>query len=82
MGLIVNKQKNKMDLEMSYRHLNPWSKSLEFYWKLLNSYDACIFHMPEFVYEKIEIPTYTILPSIDPLHPKNIDLSEEEIKKL
>jgi len=81
MGLIVNKQKKQKWIWRCHIDTStPDPKAWNFIENFLNSYDACIFHMPEFVYEKIEIPTYTILPSIDPLHPKNIDLSEEEIK--
>jgi trehalose synthase (ADP-glucose) (EC 2.4.1.-) len=80
MGLIINKQKNqkwiwRCHIDTSTPHPQAWN----FIENFLNSYDACIFHMPEFVYEKIEIPTYIIPPSIDPFHPKNIDLPEEEI---
>ncbi|AEH22584.1 glycosyl transferase group 1 [Thermodesulfobacterium geofontis OPF15] len=81
MGLIVNKQKKQKWIWRCHIDTStPDPRAWNFIENFLNSYDACIFHMPEFVYEKIEIPTYTILPSIDPLHPKNIDLSEEEIK--
>jgi len=81
MGLIVNKQKKQKWIWRCHIDTStPDPKAWNFIENFLNSYDACIFHMPEFVYEKIEIPTYTILPSIDPLHPKNIDLLEEEIK--
>jgi trehalose synthase len=81
MGLIVNKQKKQKWIWRCHIDTStPDPRAWNFIENFLNSYDACIFHMPEFVYEKIEIPTYTILPSIDPLHPKNVDLSEEEIK--
>jgi trehalose synthase len=81
MGLIVNKQKKQKWMWRCHIDTStPDPRAWNFIENFLNSYDACIFHMPEFVYEKIEIPTYTILPSIDPLHPKNVDLSEEEIK--
>jgi trehalose synthase len=81
MGLIVNKQKKQKWIWRCHIDTStPDPRAWNFIENFLNSYDACIFHMPEFVYEKIEISTYTILPSIDPLHPKNVDLSEEEIK--
>lgn len=81
MGLIVNKQKKQKWIWRCHIDTStPDPRAWNFIENFLNSYDACIFHMPEFVYEKIEIPTYTILPSIDPLHPKNIDLPEEEVK--
>uniref|UniRef100_A0A7V4JR28 Glycosyltransferase n=1 Tax=Thermodesulfobacterium geofontis TaxID=1295609 RepID=A0A7V4JR28_9BACT len=83
MGLIVNKQKKQKWIWRCHIDTStPDPRAWNFIENFLNSYDACIFHMPEFVYEKIEIPAYAILPSIDPLHPKNIDLSEEEIKNI
>uniref|UniRef100_A0A7V5XI88 Glycosyltransferase n=1 Tax=Thermodesulfobacterium geofontis TaxID=1295609 RepID=A0A7V5XI88_9BACT len=81
MGLIVNKLKTQKWIWRCHIDTStPDPQAWNFIENFLNSYDACIFHMPEFVYEKIEIPTYTIRPSIDPLHPKNIDLPEEEVK--
>jgi len=83
MGLIVNRKKGqkwiwRCHVDTSTPDPNAW-KFLEIF---LNAYDACIFHMPEFVYEKIKIPVFTIRPSIDPLHPKNKSLNNEEIKKI
>lgn len=80
MGLVIKKLPGqkwiwRCHIDTSSPDPNAWN----FLENFLNAYDVCIFHMPEFVYERIEIPTYIISPSIDPLHPKNIELSQEEI---
>lgn len=80
MGLIIKKQPGQKWIWRCHIDTStPDPQAWNFLENFLNAYDACIFHMPEFVYEKIGIPTYTILPSIDPLHPKNIELTEEEV---
>lgn len=81
MGLIIKKQPGQKWIWRCHIDTStPDPQSWKFLENFLNAYDACIFHMPEFVYEKIEIPTYIVPPSIDPLHPKNIELSEKEIQ--
>ncbi len=83
MGLIVKKQKNQKWIWRCHIDTStPDESAWNFIEMFLNSYDACIFHMPEFAYEGIKIPVYTIRPSIDPLHPKNIELSEEECNQI
>jgi len=44
----------------------------------VSNYDVSIFSMPEFA-QRLPHPQFIIAPSIDPLSPKNIDLSENEI---
>ena len=81
MGLIIKKQPGQKWIWRCHVDTStPDPQAWDFLENFLNAYDACVFHMPEFIYEKIRIPTYTVRPSIDPLHPKNIDLSEKEIK--
>ena len=83
MGLIIKKLPGQKWIWRCHVDTStPDPKAWDFLENFLNAYDACIFHMPEFIYEKIAIPTYTIRPSIDPLHPKNVELSEEEIKSI
>ncbi len=83
MGLIAKKVKGQKWIWRCHVDTStPDPAAWKFIETFINAYDACIFHMPEFVYEKIKIPTFTIRPSIDPLHPKNVDLSPEEIKKI
>lgn len=48
--------------------------------KYIEKYDAAIFSLAEFAHP-LSVPMFIILPSIDPLSEKNIELSEEEIKK-
>jgi trehalose synthase len=45
----------------------------------IEKYDATIFSLAEFCHP-LSKPMYLVLPSIDPLSDKNIDLSEKEIK--
>ena len=47
----------------------------------LNQYDGAIFTTPEFVKEGLNIPTYCITPSIDPIKEKNKQFTEEEARK-
>lgn len=46
----------------------------------IEKYDAAIFSLAEFAHP-LSIPMFVILPSIDPLSEKNIDLSEQEIRE-
>ncbi len=54
-------------------------------WKYLKQfvapYDASIFSLPDFV-QPLPHLSYIVAPSIDPLSPKNIDLSELEIRQV
>lgn len=80
MGLIIKKRPGQKWIWRCHIDTStPDPQAWDFLENFLNAYDACVFHMPEFIYERIRIPTYTVRPSIDPLHPKNIDLSEKEI---
>ncbi|MFZ5764010.1 MAG: glycosyltransferase [Thermodesulfobacteriota bacterium] len=53
-------------------------------WKYLKKhvapYDASIFSLPDFA-QPLPHPQYLIAPSIDPLSEKNMELSDEDIKK-
>lgn len=48
--------------------------------KYIEKYDATIFSLAEFCHP-LQNPMFIILPSIDPLSEKNIELSENEIRK-
>ncbi|MGB9667480.1 MAG: glycosyltransferase [Thermosulfidibacteraceae bacterium] len=83
MGLIVKKvigQKWiwRCHIDTSTPNPHAW----RFIENFINAYDACVFHIPEFVHESIRIPTYIIPPSIDPLHPKNAELLESDVKAI
>ncbi len=83
MGLIVKKVKGqKWVWRCHIDTSSPDPRAWQFIQNFLNSYDACVFHMPEFAYQNIYIPIFIISPSIDPLHPKNIDLEEEYVDKI
>lgn len=80
LGLVVKKMKNQKWIWRCHIDTStPDEKAWSFLELFVNSYDACIFHIPEFVYKNIRIPPYIIPPSIDPLHPKNSEIDEEFI---
>lgn len=80
LGMIINKNKGqkwiwRCHIDTSTPDLKAW----EFLELFVNAYDATVFHIPEFVYQNLQVPAYIIPPSIDPLHPKNINLEEDFI---
>lgn len=82
MGMVINKKKNQKWVWRCHIDTStPDPRAWNFIETLVNAYDATIFHIPEFVYKGIQIPTYIIPPSIDPLHPKNIDIDNDLIFK-
>ncbi len=82
-GLVIKKQPGQKWIWRCHIDTSaPNPQAWDFLENFINAYDACIFHMPEFVYRGIKIPTYIVPPSIDPLHPKNVQLSKEETKNI
>ncbi len=82
-GLVIKKQPGQKWIWRCHIDTStPNPQAWDFLKNFINAYDACIFHMPEFVYQGIKIPTYIVPPSIDPLHPKNVELSKEEIRNI
>ena len=80
-GLVVNKERGQRWIWRCHIDTStPTPTAWDFVRKFLGSYDAAIFHLPEFVYEKMDLPVYIIQPSIDPLHPKNVEIPDEEVK--
>ncbi len=78
MGMVINKQKHQKWVWRSHIDTSdPDPKAWDFIGLFINSYDAAIFHIPDFVYHNLKIPAYIIPPSIDPLHPKNVELDWE-----
>jgi len=66
-----------IDLSTSYKPV--W----DFVREMLRKYDASIFHMKEFVHPDTPTPkVFTMPPSIDPLSPKNRELSETEVLRV
>lgn len=59
---------------------NPFRPVWTYLKKTIEKYDAAIFSLAEFAHP-LSVPMFVILPSIDPLSEKNIDLSEKEIRE-
>ncbi len=82
MGLILKKQKNQKWIWRCHIDTStPDPKAWDFLKNFIDAYDVAIFHLPEFIQEDIEIKSYIIPPSIDPLHPKNIELDTNFIEQ-
>lgn len=82
MGLILKKQKNQKWIWRCHIDTStPDPKAWDFLKNFIDAYDVAIFHLPEFIQEDIEIKSYIIPPSIDPLHPKNIELDTDFIEQ-
>lgn len=66
-------------------HIDTTEASMRI-WRFLmpyiNQYDGAIFTDADFVQEGLQVPLYTIAPSIDPLKPKNRQLTADEAKKI
>ncbi len=78
LGLIVKKRKGQKWVWRCHIDVStPEKETWKFVEMFVNGYDGSIFHIPEFVREGVQIPTFVIPPSIDPLHDKNIELDEE-----
>jgi len=61
----------------------PYRPVWDFVREMLRKYDASIFHMKEFVHPDTPTPKiFTMPPSIDPLSPKNRELSETEVLRV
>lgn len=62
---------------------NPNPQAWNFLYPFMKNYHAVIFTLEEFVNENAELQNLTfIAPSIDPLSPKNNEMSEEEVLKM
>ncbi len=80
LGLVVKKIKGQKWIWRCHIDTStPNEKAWGFLELFINSYDACIFHIPEFAYRGINIPVYIIPPSIDPIHPKNSEIDKDFI---
>jgi len=65
-------------IDTSKPHNTVWRFLLPY----INQFSGAIFTMPEFVGPGIQIPQYEVSPSIDPLAPKNKQVSREEALKI
>jgi trehalose synthase len=64
-------------IDMSRPFRQVWKYLREF----VSKYDASIFSLSDFA-QPLPHPIYLIAPSIDPLHEKNVDIEEEEIRQV
>ena len=66
-------------IDLSTPHKPIW----DFVRGMLKKYDASIFHLKEFIHPDTPTPKiFTMPPSIDPLSPKNRELSETEVLRV
>ncbi len=83
MGLVIKRKKGQRWIWRCHIDVSsPDEETWKFLETFVNSYDAAIFHIPEFVREGVRIPTFVIPPSIDPLHDKNRELEDGFIKSV
>ncbi len=83
LGLIVKKKKGQRWVWRCHIDVSsPEEEAWKFVETFVNSYDATVFHIPEFVREGVKVPTFIIPPSIDPLHEKNVELEEEFVRSV
>lgn len=82
LGLIDHfpKRKGKWIWRCHIDASRPFKPIWNYLKKFVVQYDAAIFSMAEFA-QPLPLPMFLILPSIDPLSEKNIDLPEQEIAK-
>lgn len=63
-------------------HIN-FTEAYAPFWKfvepMIRKYDGYIVSSPEFITKGLGIPGFVIMPAIDPLTPKNLDLSEKQV---
>ncbi len=82
LGLIVKKLKGQKWVWRCHIDIStPDRETWKFLETFVNSYDACVFHIPEFVREGVRVPSFIIPPSIDPLHEKNVSLEDSFVRE-
>jgi len=72
-----NKWAWRCHIDLSVADLRVWS----FLRPFVECYDAAVFHMPQYT-KNLMSPQYLLPPAIDPLAPKNEELTDEEISKI
>ena len=65
-------------IDLSTPHPDVWS----FLRRYVSQYHAAIFHIPDFASDNLEIPQILIPPSIDPLSPKNMEISATAVERV
>ncbi len=83
---ILNYRKEKKGNWIWRFHIDP-TNAQENVWRFIKpyieKYDAAIFTLKEYVKEDLKVKKIAIIPpAIDPLSPKNIELSQEEINNI
>ncbi|MDQ7038824.1 MAG: glycosyltransferase [Aquificota bacterium] len=82
-GLVIKRRRGQKWIWRCHIDVSsPDEETWKFLETFVNSYDAAIFHIPEFVREGVRIPAFVIPPSIDPLHDKNRELEEDFINSV
>jgi trehalose synthase len=83
LGLIVKKRRGQRWVWRCHIDISsPDDRTWSFLENFVNSYDAAVFHIPEFVRDGVRIPAFIIPPSIDPLHDKNRELEAEFVNSV
>jgi len=83
---ILKYRKKKVGKWIWRFHIDPTNaqeKVWQFIRPFIEKYDAAIFTLKEYVKDDLKMEKVAIIPpAIDPLSPKNLDLSQEEIKDI
>ncbi|MBN2378275.1 glycosyltransferase [candidate division WOR-3 bacterium] len=72
-----NKWAWRCHIDLSVADLRVWS----FLRPFVECYDAAVFHMPQYT-KNLMSPQFLLPPAIDPLAPKNEELTDEEMSKI
>lgn len=72
-----NKWAWRCHIDLSEADLRVWN----FLRRFVERYDASVFHMPQYT-KNLMTPQFILPPAIDPLAPKNEELTEEEVTSI
>ena len=82
-GLVRERSRNRAawiwrcHIDLSQADVTAWG----FLRSLVESFDAAVFHLPQYTKE-LMVPQYILPPAIDPLSPKNEEMSDAEAKSV
>jgi len=81
-GLVKHRRRGiwiwRCHIDLSTPHPEVWG----FLRRYVSQYHAAIFHIPDFARDDLEIPQLLIPPSIDPLSPKNMEISTTAVERV
>jgi len=81
-GLVKHRRRGiwiwRCHIDLSTPHPEVWG----FLRRYVSQYHAAIFHIPDFARDDLEIPQLLIPPSIDPLSPKNMEISATAVERV